>query len=255
MAKLPDPYSFYGLVTGADAPFGKFSPGAISVQFTAQSDLRKSRGLYSSVQKHLAEYNRLQRNLIHNEIVNHTKQGIQRGGRASVSTGRLVNALRNPKQVQSAPGGIAQGFSIGDADLLDASEAKYWRAIEYGSAAVWGAKFLGYMVDKDGVPLYGFWGAGKNGFYTNRWGKVLRAGRPYSRYGANRGGKLLPYGQDARKALRNPKTGKAPKRPKRRKHIAPKGSFDYAWDKYGSEVLAKGLVNEIARAAGFVPGT
>jgi len=169
--------------------------------------------------------------------------------RPSVSTGRLMRAYRDPGHYMPAPGGSQFGFQLFNVDKLDRSEAKYWRAIEYGTREVFGGRWTGPMVDAEGIPLFGRWGGSISGSYTNRWGKVPRAGSPW---GASRG-KLLVAPKSVREAMVRSKTGRRPAAPKRTKHIAPRGGIEWAWRNFGNVHLVRELEKLLIEESGLLP--
>jgi hypothetical protein len=205
---------------------------------------RDARGWYTSVQREMDRLNRNMARQMQEGVVADTYRRLDRPG---VSTKRLKRSLSDPKHRQPAAGGYQYGFELFDLKRLDQSEAKYWRLIEYGTREVLGGRWTGRMVDSEGIPLFGRWGGSINGYYTNRWGKVPRAGAPFG----GQGGKLLVAPQSVREAMVRPSTGKRPKAPYRRKHIEPRRAIERNWEKYGSDVAAKRLMNAIRNELGL----
>lgn len=198
--------------------------------------IRNLLGEYHTMQREMHQVNRAGAFAIQNAVI---KDTYSRLDRPNTQTGRLERALSDPRHVGQLPGfsGFQHGFTVFNPEILDRSQAKYWRAIEFGSAAVFGAKWRGRMVDKDGIPLFGSWGGTVKGFYTNRWGTVARAGAPFTRYGANSSGKLRPLPQKVREAMINSdptqrRLRKPPKAPYRSKHIEPKHAMERAFERY-----------------------
>jgi hypothetical protein len=210
--------------------------GAVSVIFrvTESNLFRDAKGRFTVIQREWDRVNRRTARNIQQGVVADTYASLDR---PSVSTRRLRAAYLAPGQVQPAPGGFQYGFGVFDYEKLDKSDAKYWRLIEFGTKATLGGRWTGKMVDSEGVPLYGRWGGSITGYYTNRWGRVARAGPPWN----VEAGKLRVAPKSVREQLIRPSTGRPPKIPVRRKHIRPKAAFDRNWEKYGSDVVAKRL--------------
>jgi hypothetical protein len=81
-------------------------------------------------------------------------------------TGRMAKAAA--KRGNGANSNViigADGFAVGIPRWLDSNtaNAKYWRIIDQGSAAA-APDWLGPMVDREGVPLFGRWKPGPSRF-------------------------------------------------------------------------------------------
>lgn len=73
------------------------------------------------------------------DVVRRMRNHIAFGGRAGVSTGRLLRVTADKRNVFSDQWSIG----VGRPDWLDNSVARYWRTFEEGSAAVWKHPFVG----------------------------------------------------------------------------------------------------------------
>jgi len=237
----PYGYVFYGN-SGTTAASIARANAATTITFRVQDTnlFRDARGWYTSVQQEIDRLNRTMARNIQQGVVNETYGTLLR---PSVKTNRLRKAYLGPKQIQPAPGGFQYGVGVFDPVLLDQSEAKYWRLIEYGTKEVLGGRWTGRMVDSQGIPLFGRWGGTIKGYYTNRWGRVPSAGPPWN----VEGGKLKVAPQSIREAMVRNSTGKAPKAPYRRKHIVPANAIAHNWEKYGSDKAAARILNAIRK--------
>lgn len=204
---------------------------------------RDARGRFNDIQKDIERRNRQLARTLQESVVRETYNKLER---PSVSTKRLRKAWMSPGHFQAASGGARFGFGLFDPEIMDRSEAKYWRLVEYGTRDVLGGRWTGRMVDSEGIPLYGRWGGSIRGYGQNRWGSAPIAGPPW---GVSRG-KLLVFPQSVRESMINPKTGKAPRAAYRRKHIQPKNAIEFSWEKYGSETYARRLLTSIQKELG-----
>lgn len=205
---------------------------------------RDLKGRVTKAQREIGLRNRELARRMQDNVVKETYGNLLR---PSTSTKRLRKAWMDPGHLFIPQGGAQYGFGMFDFELMDRSEAKYWRLIEYGSKDVLGARWTGRMVDSEGIPLFGRWGGSIRGFYTNRWGKVPAAGPPW---GATNG-KLAVFPQSIRESMINPRTGKRPKAAYRRRHIQPKNAIETTWNKYGSERYARTLLTTIRKELGI----
>ena len=149
---------------------------------------RDAQGRFTTYQKELIGLNRALQNELKDQVADYIAGNVKR---PAVSTGRLEAATRDPKNVVDDYTNTTRwAVLVGVPAWLDNSPAKYWRTIEEGSQATFSR---GGMT---GMPMYpGQWGGSISGFYSNRWGRVPRAGAPFTRYGKGSGGKLRPFPQ------------------------------------------------------------
>lgn len=236
----------------SDAVLRGGAAGNIAVFVQETNDFRTLGGTVTSAQREIAQVNRAAAEGMQKAAVRYTYENLER---PNVQTGRLQRALSNPAHISYSGAGPQFGFGVFDQQILDRSQAKYWRSVEYGTKKVFGSRWTGRMVDKDGVPLFGRWGGSIQGMYSNRWGVVPRAGAPFTRYGQGNESKLRPFPQEIRANIglnRNPtqrRLKKPPKAPYRRKHVQPKGAFEYAWRTYGSQKLVRTVQQAMLRPA------
>src|SRR3954471_18716880 len=134
----------------------------------------------SAGQKELAAENRRIATVTQAFVVRHIERGYRRPG---VSTGRLARVTANPKNTYAT----AFQIGVGKPSYLDASQAKYWRTIEEGSAATW--KKRSFLT----LDLLGVFGATLSG---------RLAGPEFTLPGRSAGGKFRPIRP-------NPETGEA----------------------------------------------
>lgn len=115
----------------ASEPFVKFrvpeipglrDQGRFTAAISQQRDLNRDLGL-----------------AIQQRVVLLMRNRIAFGERASASTGRLLQATADSRNLQVQ----AFSFGVGIPRFLDGSVAKYWRTFEEGSAAVWKRPFVG----------------------------------------------------------------------------------------------------------------
>lgn len=113
---------------------------------------RNERGQYTSAQSAQIQRNRLFSEFLREQVGRRMKNHISFGGRASASTGRLLRATLDDKNVV-----VTKEFvGVGVPDWLDRSQAKYWRTFEEGSAAVWSHAFVGtrlFSVGRSPFPV------------------------------------------------------------------------------------------------------
>lgn len=217
-----------GWIAGAGAQRNFFGRYGVLVQINTSGigQMRDPNGLFNSNQRAVARIYRRVATDLQGDIVRRTQQHLIR---PRVSTGRLSRTYRDPKMID-----VDQfGFVVGVESFLATSQAKYWRQIEYGTKGVV-PKWIGRMVDRQGVPLYGLWDFSVGGRGQN-WGSA-------SRYGAGTGQKLHPYSQerrrelqygDVRDAIGRRLGARQPRAPYRRHHIQPKDAFSTSWDAAG----------------------
>lgn len=166
--------------------------------------------------------------------------------RPSVSTGRLEEAILDPRDI------IADRFQwgVGNIAWLAQSPAKYWRTQEQGSLAVWKHPFSGTI-------LRGTWGGSISGFYSNRWGEVARGGAPIP---VGKGGKFIPLGLRGEQAVFRP-NAKGHKEAFGKlgnglgsivtKEIAPKDYFKKAFEELGGVAGVQQAYRDAFRSAGL----
>jgi hypothetical protein len=212
-----------GWLTGPGAQANFFARYGVLVHIntSGMTQIRDPNGQFNANQKKVREiYYRVAR-VLQADIVRRTQQNLIR---PRVSTGRLSRTYRDPRMIS-----VDQfGFVVGVESFLATSQAKYWRQIEFGTKGVV-PKWIGRMVDRQGIPLYGLWD-----FNARGWGSG-----PWSRYGAGQGQKLHPYSRetrenlvygDVRDAIGRRLGNRRPRAPYRRQHIRPKDAFSQAWD-------------------------
>lgn len=143
-----------------------------------------------------AEENRTLARRVQDDVVAELKAGTKR---KSVSTGRLIAATASPENIFAS----AQVWGVGVPSFLDRSQAKYWRTIDEGSAAVWSHPFVGmtFYVNRRRA-----WGGSIAGMNSN--GAV--AGAPWSRSGAGRDDKFNPLSNAIAESVIS-KNGKRPR--------------------------------------------
>lgn len=159
-------------------------------------------------------------------------------------SGRLLRATKDTRNLVGLRGDIGLrnfGVGVGNMSFLDKSNAKYWRTVEMGTKAAKTANWIGPMVDRNGVPLFGLWttrvlasgkpsndGWGPNGPFDRRSKSKRKVPRvPWSYYSKKRSdGKLRPFSEGKRQELTQ--IGALPI-PYRRKHIQPMHAYRRAW--------------------------
>lgn len=146
--------------------------------------LRDRGGRFISAQRQVAIVNRQLAEELQREVV-----AVLEGNliRPAVSTGRLADALADPRNATADQ----FGWGVGNVAFLAGSAARYWKTQDLGSAAVWRHPFTGTV-------LRGIWGASIADMGPN--GPL--AGPAFTRSGAAEGGKFRPIG---RRAVMRPK--------------------------------------------------
>lgn len=145
------------------------------VNTTQTGILRDSKGQWASFQNLAPEINRRWAKRYQDEVAAAEKQAVSR---PAVSTGRLIRNIKSPKNITYDK----WTFGVGVPDFLNSSSTKYWRQIEFGTAATMGSSWLKKMVDEEGVPLYGFWSTSWSGYHRNGWGNHPNVRPPYTRF-------------------------------------------------------------------------
>lgn len=249
----PDPWSYFYHVSAPETARGvrrasaAAASGALIFKVNATDNFKANiTKTFTAAQREVAQVNKRVARGVQDAAAVYTYDKLVR---PSVSTGRMMRAYRDPGHYKAANAGSQFGFTLFNVDRLDRSEAKYWRAVEYGTKEVFGGRWTGPMVDAEGIPLFGRWGGSINGFYTNRWGRVARGGAPW---GAQ-AGKLLVAPKSVREAMVRAKTGRRPAAPKRNKHIAPRGGVEWAWRNFGNAHLVDQLEKLLIRESGLLP--
>lgn len=164
-------------------------------------------------------------------------------------TGRLRSALKNPANRYRVASGTAAQFGQGlmNPEYLDQSVARYWRIIEYGSKVA-APRWIGPLVDRNGIPLYGKWGdslqpPGDTAYSSRintqklhpykaaKRAKIYKWWQEGGQYGDTRRGRAF-----RRKQARQEMWGWDPvspgdwKPPMRLRHVAGKEAFRRAWE-------------------------
>lgn len=178
------------------------------------------------------------------EIIKQPRQDRPRSGRLAKATANRANLVG---LAQGTEGLRNFGLGVGDPKFLDRSIAKYWRITEEGtksnSATGWPGvpTWIGPMVDRQGVPLYGLWSSrilkttGKAEDrpwppYDRRVKGKPRLRVPWSQYRSGRtDGKLRPFSVQKRQEIAD--SGKYPI-PYRNKHVVPMHAYRRAWLEY-----------------------
>lgn len=203
---------------------------------------RNIEGKFRSAQKEIGIRNRqIARNLQEETV----KLTYSRLLRPSVSTDRLRKALSDPGEIRfgatGKTGDAQYGFGVYDTSRggsLDRSRAKYWRIIEYGSATA-APNYLGALVDRQGIPLFGRWGGTISGFSAGR----PIGGPPW----VAAGGKLRPFSAQRRETM----MATGAKAAIRGTPVIARNAMDGAWRKYGSDKAAEKLLSAIRDELGL----
>ena len=202
--------------------------------------LNRIKGKFANTQGQIAEVNRRLAKVLVDLMIEELAQSIVRPG---VSTGRLARALEDPRNRRADQFGLG----VGDPEFLDASQAKYWRAIELGTR-----KFVG-------KKIRGVWGDSLTGTYGGRgkYGPYPLADSPFTAFGAGSGGRLRPMGRGAAyKALRA--SGGTGTRAQLgavegfiQRPIEPHLYMRNAWDRLDVKARSREVVAEVFREAGL----
>ena len=238
------PYGSGGTTTASIALANALGSATIIYRVEDTRLFRNARGWFTEAQKEIEIRNRQLARTMQEAVVRETYRKLER---PTVSTRRLRKAWMDSGHFQPASGGPQFGFGLFDPEIMDRSEAKYWRLIEYGSKDVLGGRWTGRMVDSEGIPLFGRWGGSIRGMGSNRWGSAPVAGPPWN----SKRGKLAVLPQAVREQMINPRTGRRPKAAYRRKHIEPKNAIEFSWNKYGGERYANRLLTDIRKELGI----
>lgn len=200
----------------------------VYVDTTGFGTFRNALGQFTSNQREVAQYYRQTAQAIQSDVVRRTVRAYVR---PRVSTGRLKQVLSDPAMITADQ----FGFTVGDEAFLMQSQAKYWRQIEFGTRGVV-PSWIGRMVDRSGVPLFGLWN-----YSATKWNSS-GTGAGFSRYGEGSGQMLHPYSSkvrremvygDVRDSISRRMGSRTPRAPFRHKHIQPKNAFAEAWDAAG----------------------
>jgi hypothetical protein len=164
------------------------------------------------------------------ELAGHVAEAQQeRLLRPKVSTGRLHEALLDPKNREAD----RFGFGVGKPKFLATSTAKYWRQIDRG--------YGGHV----GRNIFGIWGSKVSGVVTpgGAYGPYDRAIGPFSAHGQATGQRFRPYGGlDARnKRLQATKIGWS----WIRRPIEPQHYFERGWKAFDPHHAAQRILKEM----------
>ena len=203
--------------------------------------LNRLKGRFANTQGQIAEVNRRLASTLVDLMIEELGASIVRPG---VSTGRLARALEDPRNRRADQFGLG----VGNPEFLDASAAKYWRAIELGTR-----KFVG-------KKIRGVWGDSLTGAYGGRgkYGPYPLAAGPFTAFGQGAGGRLRPMGRaQAYKALRE--SGAVSRGGGRMpavsgiitQPIEPHLYMRNAWDRLDIKARSREVVAEVFRDAGL----
>lgn len=232
----------------------------VQLSFAAQLDGRDARdalGRFRTREITNAEIKSVNRRLA-TELRGYAVEELQKSiVRRGVSTGRLVRATAAEGNIYQA-GNIfsTASWGVGVASFLDQSQAKYWRTIEDGSAAIWRHPFVGMKIwpwanltGKVGQSGRLAWGGTIRRLPESGFKNLYQAGPPWGAAdGKFRG--IRPYwGQRAQNwVVRGKKLRELGYGPLVvSKEIAPHHYYEKAYEQMSSEITRTytGLVNRL----------